>query len=289
MKDADTAMYRSKAAGRNTFRFYDIGMDGAAVERLTLEAALRHAIDDGEFRLYYQPKIELANGSLAGAEALIRWNSPERGIVTPDAFIPLAEETGLIVRIGDWVLEEACRQMAEWRRRTGRAVKVAVNVSARQFLDAGFADKVAALLASHRLEPSQLEIELTESTVMSDPERAVTQLGQLRKVGVAVSVDDFGTGYSSLAYLKRLPLDTIKIDRSFVHQVDTDGDNAAIVRAILGLGDALGMSTIAEGVETAGEERHLQAGGCVVAQGFKYAKPLPADEFEAWIAEYAPA
>jgi diguanylate cyclase (GGDEF)-like protein/PAS domain S-box-containing protein len=284
MKGADTAMYRAKAAGRNTFRFYDPGMDGAAVERLNLEAALRHAIEDGEFRLYYQPKIALASGRLAGAEALIRWISPERGVVGPDVFIPVAEDTGLIVRIGDWVLSEACRQMAEWRRR-GREVKVAVNVSARQFLDPLFADKVAAHLAQAGLEPSMLEIELTESTVMADPERAVTQLTQLRAVGVAVSVDDFGTGYSSLAYLKRLPLDTIKIDRSFVHQVDQDDENAAIVRAILGLGDALGMATIAEGVETAGEESHLQTSGCISAQGYRFAKPLPADEFEAWMAE----
>ena len=283
MKDADTAMYRSKSAGRSTFRFFDAEMDGAAVERLKLEAALRHALDNGEFELYYQPKVDLASGRVSGAEALIRWNSPDRGQVAPDIFIPLAEETGLIVGIGDWVLEQACRQLAEWNRRGVAPVKVAVNVSARQFLDPAFAEKVSALLARYDLDPSLLEVELTESTVMADPERAVSQFVHLREAGISVSVDDFGTGYSSLAYLKRLPLDAIKIDRSFIHGVDSECDNAAIVRAIIGLGGALGMSTIAEGVETEEEERHLQAAGCHNAQGFKYAKPLPADQFEAWV------
>jgi len=285
MKDADTAMYRSKAAGRNTFRFFDAEMDGAAVERLKLEAALRHALDNGEFELYYQPKVDLASGKISGAEALIRWNSPERGQVAPDIFIPLAEETGLIVGIGDWVIDQACQQLADWSRRGAPPVKVAVNVSARQFLDPAFAEKVSALLSHYQLEPSLLEVELTESTVMSDPERAVAQFLHLREAGISVSVDDFGTGYSSLAYLKRLPLDTIKIDRSFIHGVDSESDNAAIVRAIIGLGGALGMSTIAEGVETLEEEQHLQAAGCHNAQGYKYAKPLPAAQFEAWVLE----
>jgi len=287
MKTADTAMYRSKASGRNTFRFFDAEMDGAAVERLKLEAALRRALENEEFELYYQPKIDLASGGLAGCEALIRWNSPERGLVAPDLFIPLAEETGLIAGIGDWVLEHACGQMAEWRRRGLAPVKVAVNASARQFLDPGFATKISTTLAKHQIAPSLLEIELTESTVMADPERASMQFQQLRDIGVAVSVDDFGTGYSSLAYLKRLPLDTIKIDRSFIRQVDSEIDNAAIVKAIIGLGGALGMSTIAEGVETSEEEAHLLAAGCGSAQGYHYAKPLPADQFEAWMAANA--
>ena len=205
--------------------------------------------------------------------------------MAPDRFIPVAEETGLIVGIGNWVIEEACRQMADWKRRDGLAITVAVNVSARQFLDNGFAAMVSSVLARHQLDPSQLEIELTESSVMTDPERAVAQFMELRKVGVSFSVDDFGTGYSSLTYLKRLPLDSIKIDRSFVRFVDSEIDNAAIVRAIIALGGALGMSTIAEGVETSEEELHLQEAGCDRAQGFKYAKPLPADQFEAWIAE----
>ena len=282
MRDADTAMYRAKNAGRNTFRFFDVQMDGEATERLSLEAGLRHALDHGEFRLFYQPKVNLETGKVSGAEALIRWASPERGEVAPDQFIPLAEESGLITRIGDWVLEEACRQLATWSE-AGLTIRVAVNVSARQFFDADFSAKVAALLERHRLSPSALEVELTESTVMSDPDRAIGQLGRLQTLGVTVSIDEFGTGYSSLSYLKRLPLDTIKIDRSFVHHLDNQTDNAAIVRAILGLGEALGMSTIAEGIETEAEERHLQNAGCAVGQGFKYARPLPASDFLDWV------
>ena len=286
MKGADTAMYRAKNAGRSTFRFFDAKVDGEAVERLKLEAALRRAIENREFELFYQPKIQLNGTGLAGAEALIRWNSPERGLVPPDMFIPLAEETGLIIAIGDWVLSEACRQLADWQKRGLPPVRIAVNVSARQFMDERFCDRVAGLLKSFELDPSMLEVELTESTVMADPEKAVLQLQRLREIGLAVSVDDFGTGYSSLSYLKKLPLNTIKIDRSFVRHLDTESDNAAIVRAILGLGMALGMTAIAEGVETLGEEQHLQDAGCQVAQGFKYSKPIPANDFEEWLGEY---
>jgi len=281
MKNADGAMYGAKAAGRNSFRFFDAAVDGAASERLTLEADLRRAIEMREFQLYYQPKVDLLTGRLAGAEALIRWVKPQGGIVPPNVFIPLAEDTGLVVPIGDWVLEESCRQVAEWRR-DGLSVKVAINVSARQFHDRNFAGQFSAMLELHSLEPWEMEIELTERTVMSDPERAVTQLTQLRQMGATVSVDDFGTGYSSLAYLKRLPLDTIKIDRSFVTNVDRQSDNAAIVRAILGLSQALGMSTVAEGIETVEEERFLQDAGCHYAQGYRYAKPLSAEQFRVW-------
>ena len=282
MRDADTAMYRAKNAGRNTFRFFDLNMDGEATERLALEAGLRRALDNGEFQLFYQPKVNLETGKVSGAEALIRWNSPERGLVPPDSFIPLAEESGLISRIGDWVLEEACRQLLEWRKE-GLAIRVAVNVSARQFFESDFAAKVAAMLACHGLPAAALEVELTESTVMSDPDRAIGQLTRLQALGVTVSIDDFGTGYSSLSYLKRLPLDTIKIDRSFVHHLNDQIDNAAIVRAILGLGEALGMNTIAEGVETEEEERHLRKAGCAVGQGYKYARPLAASDFMDWV------
>ncbi|HLN25783.1 MAG TPA: EAL domain-containing protein, partial [Patescibacteria group bacterium] len=284
MKGADTAMYQAKAAGRNTYRFFDASMNGQAIERLNLEAALRRALDYGEFELFYQPKVDLRSGRTLGAEALIRWHSPDRGLVAPGLFIPVAEETGLISRIGDWVLEEACRQLVIWRGRGMVPISIAVNVSGLQFLNPGFAAKVAGLLTGHGLDPALLEIELTESTVMSKPEQAIAQLKLLSDMGVAVSIDDFGTGYSSLSYLKRLPVNTIKIDRSFVHDVDRESENAAIVKAILGLGDALGMSIIAEGVETDGEARHLVSAGCPVVQGFKYAKPLPAAEFETWVA-----
>ncbi|MBF0372619.1 MAG: EAL domain-containing protein, partial [Alphaproteobacteria bacterium] len=283
MKNADTAMYRAKEAGRNTFRMFDRVMNSDALERLELEEALRRALERGEFELHYQPKIDLRSKRVVGAEALIRWLSPERGMVSPAQFIPLAEETGLIIRIGDWVLEEACRQLAAWEKQGLDAMKVAINVSARQFHDGGLADRVSEALLRHEVDPARLEIELTESTVMSDPDNAVRQLLRLREIGITVSIDDFGTGYSSLSSLKSLPLGTIKIDQSFVRRVDTDSDNSAIVAAIVGLAGALGMSTVAEGVETREEEALLEQYDCAVVQGFRYAKAMPAAEFEAWV------
>ncbi len=284
MKNADTAMYRAKNAGRNTFRFFDSAMDGEAAQRLNLENGLRRALEKAEFELYFQPKIALADGSACGAEALIRWNCPERGLVLPMSFIPLAEETGLILRLGNWVLQQACRQLADWRRRGLPPVNLSVNVSVKQFLEPGFADQVAALLAQHAILPSQFEIELTESGVAAEPEIAIRQLARLREIGVMVSIDDFGTGYSSLNYLKRLPLNAIKIGRSFVQQVDSEPGNAAIIAAILGLAKALGLAVIAEGVETAGEETALRGLGCPMVQGFRYSVPLPAGDFERWMA-----
>jgi len=283
MKNADTAMYRAKQNGRNTFCFYDSEMNTQALDRLWLEGALRRALVQGEFQLYYQPQIDLQTGAMTGVEALIRWNCPDRGIVAPGMFIPVAEESQLISRIGLWVLEEACRQLVRWQDGLLAGVKVAINVSGRQFLNRALADCVSDLLQQYGLDPSQIEIELTESTVMAEPERAIEQLQRLRQIGVHVSVDDFGTGYSSLGYLKRLPLNTIKVDRSFVHDIDNQRDNAAIVTAILGLADALNMSIIAEGVETEGEERHLRGAGSITAQGFRYARPMPADQLAAWV------
>ncbi|CAA7615863.1 conserved hypothetical protein [Candidatus Terasakiella magnetica] len=283
MKDADTAMYRAKQKGRNTFCFYDSHMNDAALDRLKLEEALRRALVQSEFQLYYQPQIDLQTGLMTGVEALIRWNSPERGLVSPAVFIPVAEESNLIAMIGLWVLEEACRQMVRWREAGLPAIKVAVNVSGRQFLNLSLVDGIAQLLEQYQLEPSQLEIELTESTVMAEPERAIEQLTRLRQLGIQVSVDDFGTGYSSLSYLKRLPLSTIKVDRSFIRDVNNQSDNAAIVSAILGLADALDMSIVAEGVETEGEEDHLRDAGCIKVQGFRYAQPMPAEQLIAWM------
>ena len=286
MRNADTAMYGAKDSGRNTFRFFDPAMNAEVVERLHLEESLRHALENREFVLYYQPKVSLLDGGVVGAEALIRWISPERGVVGPDHFIPLAEETGLIMEIGAWVLEDSFRQAADWARRGLAPLKVAVNVSARQFLDPGFGDMVAALLGRHDLDPALIEIELTESAVMAEPERAVAHMLRLRQLGIGVAVDDFGTGYSSLSYLKRLPLTTVKIDRSFVSGVDLAPDNAAIIGAILGLAEALCLQVVAEGIETEGEERYLITAGCPIAQGYRYARPLAVDAFEAWLASY---
>jgi len=286
MKDADTAMYRAKQKGRNTFCFYDARMNDEALDRLKLEESLRRALVRNEFQLYYQPQIDLHTGLMTGVEALIRWNSPELGLVSPVVFIPVAEESNLISLIGWWVMEEACRQLASWRDAGLPGMKVAVKVSGRQFLNHALAECVSDLLKQYGIEPSQLEIELTESTVMAEPDRAIEQLNRLREIGIQVSVDDFGTGYSSLSYLKRLPLGTIKVDRSFVRDVDNQSDNAAIVAAILGLADALDMSIVAEGVETEAEERHLKNAGCIKVQGFRYAQPMPAEGLEAWMLTY---
>ncbi|ARJ67240.1 PAS domain S-box protein [Magnetospirillum sp. ME-1] len=283
MKDADTAMYRAKQKGRNTFCFYDSDMNDEALDRLKLEEALRRALVRGEFQLFYQPQVDLQTGQTSGVEALIRWNSPDRGQVSPALFIPVAEESNLISMIGWWVLEESCRQIAAWRDEGLSGIKVAVNVSGRQFLNHALVECISDLMAQYGVQPSQLEIELTESTVMAEPERAIEQLTRLREIGIQVSVDDFGTGYSSLSYLKRLPLSTIKVDRSFVRDVNNQSENAAIVSAILGLADALDMSIVAEGVETEGEEQHLKDAGCIKVQGFRYAKPMPADQLAGWL------
>ncbi|CUW38916.1 Putative Adenylyl cyclase class-3/4/guanylyl cyclase,378-537 and Diguanylate phosphodiesterase, EAL domain,544-790 [Magnetospirillum sp. XM-1] len=286
MKDADTAMYRAKQKGRNTFCFYDSNMNDEALDRLKLEEALRRALVRGEFQLFYQPQVDLQTGQTSGVEALIRWNSPDRGQVSPALFIPVAEESNLISMIGWWVLEESCRQIAAWREEGLSGIKVAVNVSGRQFLNHALVECISDLMAQYGVQPAQLEIELTESTVMAEPERAIEQLNRLREIGIQVSVDDFGTGYSSLSYLKRLPLSTIKVDRSFVRDVNNQSENAAIVSAILGLADALDMSIVAEGVETEGEERHLRDAGCIKVQGFRYAKPMPANQLAGWLQQF---
>ncbi|CAA7620516.1 EAL domain-containing protein [Magnetospirillum sp. UT-4] len=287
MRSADTAMYGAKNAGRSTFSFFDASMNGAALERLELEEALRRAIERGEFALHYQPKINLDAGLAVGAEALIRWHTPDGRTVPPTQFIPIAEETGLIEHIGEWVIEEAVRQIADWRRRGLGELKVAVNVSARQFHNGLLPDRISAVLDKHGVPPSALEVELTESTVMADPDSTIRQMGRLRTIGIEVSIDDFGVGYSNLSNLKILPLGTVKIDRSFVTGVATHPHNAAIVEAIIGLAGALGMKVVAEGVESDADEAHLVARKCHIAQGFKYAQPLPADQFEAWLAGVA--
>ena len=283
MKNADTALFEAKAAGRNTFRFFLQSMNAEARDRLEMEAALRHALDRSEFELLYQPKVCLQTLALEGVEALIRWRRPEHGLVSPLQFIPLAEETGLISRIGDWVLEEACRQIAQWQA-MGRDIKVAINVSARQFQDPKFSDRVAETIASRAIPPSLLEIEVTESMVMTAPEQAIGQLTRLRAMGLEVAVDDFGTGYSSLSYLKRLPLTCIKIDRAFVKGIDGDRENAAIVAAIIAVGKALGAGIVAEGAETLAEADHLRRAGCPTAQGYLYSRPVPAAEIPGWVA-----
>ena len=283
LKHADLAMYRSKAAGRGGFHFFHQSMNAHAVERLELEASLRQAIDKGEFELYFQPKINILFNKVDGAEALIRWNHPTLGVVPPNRFIPLAEETGLILPLGDWVIGQACRQLREWRDSRTADLCLAVNLSARQFLDPDLPERLATHLRNNDLSGQSLEVELTESAVMTDPARAVQMLERIRDLGVSVSVDDFGTGYSSLAYLKRFPINAVKIDRSFINEITSDPDAAAIVRTIVTLSRTLNLKSIAEGVESEEQMAVLRELGCTSAQGFLFSRPLPAGPFIDWL------
>ena len=286
LKCADMAMYEAKAAGRNCYRFFEAEMASASAHRLQLELDLRHAIEQRELQLFYQPKVSLQTQALSGVEALVRWRHPVRGLVPPMDFIPLAETTGLIVPLGDWVLEEACRQSAVWRAQGLGVIKIAVNISAHQMLRDGFVDRFAALTQKYGLPPSDLEVELTESVIMADADASARVFAALRKIGVSIAMDDFGTGYSSLAYLRQLPIDVLKIDRSFVMNADQDGSAAEIVRMIIGLADTLNLDVVAEGVETERQADFLRACGCRTAQGYLYAKPQPAADFEKWMGQH---
>jgi len=266
-----------KGAGRNDFRFNDAAFNAATVEALALRNELRQALERDEFVLHYQPQIDLYSGRLVGVEALIRWNSPQRGLVAPGVFIPLAEESGLIIPIGDWVLREACRQVAEWRSSGAcTELRVAVNVSAVQFLRGNVEDSVLAALEGAGLEPEALELELTESVLVSEPVLKVVH--RLKGLGIGFSLDDFGTGYSSLSYLQRFPIDRLKIDRSFVRDMAADVEDAELVRAIIQMARALNLKTIAEGIEDEVTAKHLRLHHCDEGQGFHFAKPLPETE-----------
>ena len=279
LRDADIAMYRAKAAGKNRHVSFTPEMRLEVRERMQREADLRRAIEQSEFALHYQPQTDLTTGTTVGVEALVRWQRPERGLTAPDEFIPLAEETGLIVPIGRWVLREACRQARLWNAccPTGTPLVVSVNLSARQLAEPALANDIEAALMETGLPPAQLTLEITESTAMDDAEATVRTLTTLRALGVSISIDDFGTGYSSLAYLQRFPVDSLKIDRSFVRQLPSGDGALAIVTAITGLAHTLGIKVVAEGVETADQAACLRELGCDRAQGFLYAKPAHAD------------
>lgn len=279
-KAADSAMYRAKESGKNTYRFHSPQLNAHALERLSLESALKRAVGRGELRLHYQPKLEISTGTVTGAEALVRWAHPERGLLEPAEFVGLAEEAGIIDEIGTWVLGEACRQCREWRRRGLDDLVVAVNLSARQFLKGDVLGQVTRALAESDLEPERLELELTESTVMANPEVAATTMADLARLGVGIAIDDFGTGYSSLAQLRRFPVATLKIDRSFVQDLPHDAEAAAITQAVLALARSLRLRVVAEGVEFPRQLVFLAAHGCDFAQGYCVARPLPAEEFE---------
>ncbi|NVH72594.1 EAL domain-containing protein [Paraburkholderia sp. JPY432] len=274
MKKADVAMYRAKDMGRNTFQFYQPEMNASAGARLNLERRLRRALRDNEFLLHYQPQVDIVSGQIVGIEALVRWRDPEAGLVPPSSFIPLAEESGLIGPLSEWVLREACRQNKAWQDQGLPPARVSVNLSARVFQQRDIAKLVMQVLAETGLEPKYLELELTESTIMRNAEEAVLMLNELHALGIGLAIDDFGTGYSSLSYLKRFPVDRLKIDRSFVSDIGVSGDDETITSAIIALAHSLKLQVIAEGVETSAQLDFLRERACDEMQGFYFAKPL---------------
>lgn len=278
LRDADIAMYRAKENGKARFEMFDHGMHARAVSRLQLESDLRHAVEHNEFCVYYQPIMALETGRLSGFEALVRWNHPRRGLVAPGDFVPVAEETGLIVPIGQWVLEEACNRVREWQMAAPgyRSLSLSVNLSARQIAQPDLLDQIKRALEQSKLNPHHLKLEITESVVMENAEAAALMFKQLRALGVQLSIDDFGTGYSSLSYLHRFPLNYLKIDRSFVMRLITDNDNA-IVKTISTLAQNLGMEVIAEGIETEEQYKQLKELGCEYGQGFLFSRPVDAE------------
>ncbi len=287
LKQADLAMYKSKDCGRNVCRFFDPQMETSVQEREALDKELRHALAERQFALHYQPQVG-PEGELMGAEALVRWEHPERGVILPSGFIPAAEESGFILPLGLWILETACEQLAEWSTRPMSAdFKLAVNVSASQFRQPEFVQQVVSSLRRTGAQPGRLTLELTESVLLHNVEEVIEKMAALKKVGVNFALDDFGTGYSSLYYLKRLPLDQLKIDRSFVRDVLTDPDDAAIAKTIVALAQALGLEVIAEGIETSEQQMFLASTGCHYHQGFLFSRPLPVQHFErfAWDGE----
>jgi predicted signal transduction protein with EAL and GGDEF domain len=274
LRNADMALYRAKADGRGAAHFFEPEMDRRIQARRVLELDLRKAYANGEFELFYQPLINLAENRISGFEALLRWRHPKRGMVSPGEFVPLAEEIGLIVPLGEWVLRQACTEAARWPD----GLHVAVNLSPVQFRSKSVVQAVMTALAYSRLEPRRLELEITESVLLADTEANLATLHKLREIGVRISMDDFGTGYSSLSYLRSFPFDKIKIDRSFVNDLTRRPDCMAIIHAVVGLGESLGISTTAEGVETREQLERLRAEGCTEAQGFLFSAPCPASE-----------
>jgi diguanylate cyclase (GGDEF)-like protein len=279
IKNADTAMYQAKENGRRSFQFFKPAMNVRAVERQFIEEGLQRALERHEFALHYQPKVNLTTGAITGAEALLRWTHPTRGPVSPAEFIPVAEDCGLILPIGAWVLREACAQAQAWMDAGLPVTSMAVNVSAMEFRDKSFLDGLFAILAETDLDPRLLELELTESVLMKHAASTATILQTLRKSGIRVAVDDFGTGYSSLSYLQKFPVDAVKIDQSFVCQISAAGDNTTIVKAVIGMARGLKLRVIAEGVETAQELAFLRAYRCDEAQGYYFSRPVPAQQF----------
>jgi diguanylate cyclase (GGDEF)-like protein len=273
---ADAAMYRAKQHGRNAFQFFTAEINQRTRARAQLGAELRRALERDEFDLAYQPKYDLASGRPCGAEALLRWNHPERGVVSPAEFVPVLEESGLIGAVGEWVLARACRDLKGWAAAGAQPLPVAVNLSARQFRASGLDARIAAVLSAAGVSPQLIELEITESQLMHDPDQAIRTMEALRAQGMRIAIDDFGTGYSSLAYLTRFPVAALKVDRSFVAGIERHGGDAAIVRAVIEMARTLGFTVIAEGVERPAQVEFLRQFGCHQAQGFFFARPMPA-------------
>ena len=279
MQNADFAMYDAKDNGRNNYQFFKSDMNVRAIERQSLENDLRHAVERQQFALNYQPKMNLQTGALIGVEALIRWRHPQRGLVPPAQFIPIAEECGFIVPIGRWVLREACRQARTWQDAGLPPLPIAINISAVELRAKDFVAGVRAILLETGLEPRYLELELTETFLMQDSKSTAAVLRALKAMGLQLALDDFGTGYSSLSYLRRFPIDTLKIDRSFVRDLTTDADDASIVSAVISMGKSLHMRVVAEGVETPEHLAFLQEHRCPEGQGYYFSPPVSAGEF----------
>ena len=286
LQDADLALYKAKAVGKNGYVVFESAMQTAAQDRIHLEMDLADALDADQFFLAYQPMLDLANEQVVGVEALLRWRHPTRGVIAPDAFIPIAEETGLIVPIGRWVLEQACAQAAAWHEQ-GYRLDISVNVSARQLERTEFVEEVRTALHDSGLDPATLTLEITETVLMRKPDATARLLGELKALGVRIAVDDFGTGYSSLAYLRQFPVDSLKIDRTFITGLALSSEAHALTHTLIQLGKALGLQTLAEGVEQHSQVRQLQREGCDLAQGFLFARPLTPDAVERFLADPA--
>lgn len=284
--NADVAMYLAKENDRNNYQFYSPELNARNLERLQMELRLRHALEEGEFLLYFQPQIDARDGKIVGAEALIRWLEPELGLIPPGRFIPLAEETGQIQAIGEWVLQQSCRHLKKWQEMGLTNLPIAINLSARQFKQSSFVDTIGQTMAEHELPAHLLELELTESMLMKDVPQTTAKLNQLKKMGFRISIDDFGTGFSSLNYLRHFPLDVLKIDQSFVRELFDEGAALAIIESIIALARSLGMRTVAEGVETAEQRAILESSGCDILQGYLISRPLPEAEFLEWVQHY---
>ena len=276
-------MYAAKKAGRNTLRFFDPAMQEALEMRSQLEVGIRKSLPKDEFKLFYQVQVDSTLRPI-GAEALIRWQHPEQGLIYPDKFIPIAEDTGLILPLGQWVMQTACAQLKEWESNPlTRELTLAVNVSARQFRQPDFVKQVGEIIAQSLIKPSSLKLELTETMVLDNVADTITKMHELKQIGVRFSMDDFGTGYSSLAYLTQLPLDQLKIDKSFVHNIGTKSTDAMIIQTIIGMANNLGIEVIAEGVETDAQRDFLGEAGCRIYQGYLFGRPVPVKEFTAML------